>query len=484
MQYAIPYLRILFDYCIATCKLAVGIVTNSVWTAFDSFEEKDSRTYKASFGEKEDLLSSSHGGFCLTGTEDGCLSRHASYENVLVFGQIGTGKTASIGIPSAMYIRNASLVINCPSGQSKIVAPYLASKGVKIKLLRFDDPYHSDSFNVFDYITSKSDRFVIAFALAGFLKPGSGDNFWQQQTKTLLYVFISILDRQKKEFKNMANLKALVNKFAANQRSLDKLFAKVTDDDDLIEDYKGIIAMEEKVLKSVVASAQAALQLWYDDAVCKSTYISTLDLSQIRTEATCIIIETPIQNSRMYAPLISLFFEFALRTLMAKLPEKKDLDVFFIIDEASNLRLESLGDILNNCRKYRCGIMTLWQSSLQIDHNFGSAEGESIRNASRTKVYLSGAQDLKTSEELESLLGKSEYLGPDGKSKVKPLMLSQDIRAMKPEEALIISSRSKPLKVSVTPYFRQPFLMIKLKGTPFKVHNTAVPKVIPILNLG
>ncbi|MBS1684021.1 MAG: type IV secretory system conjugative DNA transfer family protein [Bacteroidetes bacterium] len=469
------------QYLGAASKVVSDVIVDKTLTAIESFGEHDNRTYSAKFGDECDLLDGNHGGFCVTGSADGCLSRKTSYENVLCIGPIGSRKTSALVIPSALSIgSSASMIINCPSGDAKIVAPYLTSVGSDVQIIKFDDPYNSSSFNPYDFLETKSDCFKLAFLLAGFLKPGTGDNFWQVQTSMLLYILIAILNKQEARYRNIYNLKFLLNRLATNQRSLDKLFARA--DNDLAKEYEGFIAMEDKVLKSIIASTQSALQLWYSDAVCKSTAVNTVDLKTIRRKPCCIIVETPTLDSKMYSGLISIFFDTALRVLMSRLPQKDDLDVFIIADEASTLNIE-FGNILNNLRKYRCGLMTLWQSDSQIDHNFGIAEAESIRNASRTKVYLSG-QGLKTSQDLESLLGKTEYVQADGKVKVRPLMLSQDIRNMKPDQAIVISAHCKhPLKVKVTPYFEQPFLKLKTDLPPFKYRNTLIPDVIPILKL-
>lgn len=466
----------------AVGQTAVDVVTDGLLTAIDSCGDHDNRLFRADWGNPRDLLSSSNTGFCLTGTSDGCISRHTSYENVMVTGGIGSGKTASIVINNVLRLENASMIINCPSGQTRaVVASYLASKNVPIEILRFDDPYNAGSFNVFDFVLTKNECFILAYALSAQLDPGSGDNFWLQQTRTLLMLLVSILIKQDRIYRNGANLKALLHKFATRPESLDRLFVKYADDD-LLEDYKAIISLDEKVLKSIVASTQAALQLWFDDAVCKSTSVNTIDFAKLRETPCCIFIETPTQNSRMYAPLISLFFEFAFRSLMSSLPKKDDLDVFIIIDECSSLRVNSLGDILNNNRKYRCPIMTLWQSQSQIETAFGVAEAESIRNASRTKVFL-GPQGLKTSHELEDMLGKTEAIGANGKRTVGPLMPSHDILNMRADEAIIFSPGSNPLRIRVTPYFQQPFLRAKVALPPYRYRNTRIPKTVPILKL-
>ena len=468
---------------LAIGKMLVSSFTDNILTAIESFEEHDGRIYRARFGDPRELLSSSNGGFTLTGTEEGCISRAVSYENVMVFGAIGSGKTAGLAIPSLMSIERASIICTDPSGQIRSkVAKYMESRGFRVLVLKFDSPHESNSFNVFNYIKTKSDAYKVAFVLVScILKVGTGDNFWFLQAQTMIYVFISIVMSQKEEVRNMTNVRHLLNRFSVKPESLDKLFLKCASLE-LFEDWLSINRMEEKVLKSVIATAQSALGLWFDENVARTTCMNDIDFLAMRSTPTVLFIENPTANSKVYAPIISLVFEMAFKTLMSRLPSGDDLDVFMILDEVGTLRLESLGDILNNNRKYKISIMTLWQSPEIIEHQFGVAEAESIKNASRTKVFLSG-MGLKASADLQELLGKEEYVDSDGKVKVKPLMLAQDIRLMKPEDAIIISGNLEPLKVKISPYFKQPLLELKLNLPPFQVRNNRIPQIIPLILL-
>jgi type IV secretion system protein VirD4 len=472
-----------FQTGLAIGKMLVTSVTENVLDAIDSFDEQDSKIYNASFGDERELLSASHGGFNLTGSDDGFITRAVSSENVLVTGAIGSGKTSGLVIPSCLGIKNASMIITDPSGQAlSKCASRLVQEGVTVKVFKPDDPYHSDNFNPFYHIKSKSDAFKMAHVLVScILKVGTGDNFWFLQAVTTLYIFISIVMTLDDPFRNISTIRQLLIRFTVDPSSLDKLFIKRASPE-LFQDWLNLNKTEEKVLKSILATTQSALQLWFEEAVAKSTCINNIDFEALRKKPHAIFVVNATANSKVYAPLMSLFFELAFKSLMSKLPEKNDLDVFMILDEVGTLRFESLGDILNNNRKYRIPTMTLWQSQEIIEHQFGIGEAESIRNASRTKVFLNGV-GLKASRELEELLGKTEYTDSDGKTKVKPLMTAQQIRLMKPDEAIIVSGTLKPLHVRVTPFFRAPLLEMKTKLPPFVVNNSRVPHSIPVFPL-
>jgi type IV secretory pathway TraG/TraD family ATPase VirD4 len=126
--------------------------------------------------------------------------------------------------------------------------------------------------------------------------------------------------------------------------------------------------------------------------------------------------------------------------------------------------------------------MTLWQSYEMIENAHGMAEAESIRNASRTKVFLSG-QGLRASKELEEWLGRSEYTDSEGNTKIRPLMLSEEIRLMPSDEAIILSGNMKPMRVNVVPYYMDPLLELRTKIPSIKPINCRVPKSVPLVKL-
>src|ERR1700744_6522910 len=101
-------------YFAALCRMLLGNFAESFLTAAESFEEADTRAYKASFGNPEELLSSGNGGFCLTGTDDGCISRKLGYSGVMVIGSVGSGKGAGIVIPSCLRMKGASMIVIDP----------------------------------------------------------------------------------------------------------------------------------------------------------------------------------------------------------------------------------------------------------------------------------------------------------------------------------------------------------------------------------
>src|ERR1051326_7370531 len=64
--------------------------------------------YKADFTPAWNILSSSHHGFCLTGRKN--LTVKDSYQNAIVIGGTGTGKSSIVLIPS-LYTMTSSFIV-------------------------------------------------------------------------------------------------------------------------------------------------------------------------------------------------------------------------------------------------------------------------------------------------------------------------------------------------------------------------------------
>jgi type IV secretion system protein VirD4 len=454
-------------------------IAGGVIMAIEYWDELTSPKSSEAFGDISELLNPHHKGFCLNGADS--LSLLDSYRNVLIEGTTGAGKGVFVLIPSILHMTGASIIAHDPSGElATKTSGYLHAQGYKVKVLNFSNPSVSDSFNPMDYIKTQSDINKLASLLVRTtLASDRSDPFWNLEATSFLKTFIGLVLTQEKQYRNLANVKHLISVFAGSPKKVDSLVAKHATDE-LLKEYKSIISKEAKILSSVVSTVTASLQLFEDQDICKTTSYSTIDFESIRKEKTVIYIQNQTADAKYYAPLISIFFEMLMKSLMSKLPDKRDLDTFLLIDEAATLTVPILALALANVRKYRAGILTAWQSEQQIHHTYGASEAISIKDNSLTKFYFTGA-GLATCEELSKTLGTVKQVTAQGKSRMKPLLSPQEIRTLKPTEAIIVSGARKPFKVHMTPYFKQPLLVLKTQERPYQILNQHLQSDIPLI---
>ncbi|MCX6232935.1 MAG: type IV secretory system conjugative DNA transfer family protein [Bacteroidetes bacterium] len=419
--------------------------------AVEAIFSNNSKEYKADFASAGILLSRFNYGYCLTGGRS--LSRKDSYQNALIVGGTGTGKSSVVLIPSLFKMRG-SFVIHDPSGELYAKsAGYLEQKGYQIKVLNFTNPDKSSVYNPLQRIQTTSDvqkvsSILVDTALGGKAK----DPFWNIQAISLLSMLISVLKKQGSEYQNLYNVRQLLNRLGGEPQSVDALFSEYADDI-LFAEYKSFLSYDDKVISGITATCKASLQLFSDDAVARVTSFDNLDFLSFRDTPTALYIQNSVADQKYYSVLTSIFFEQFFSFLLGRFPEKTEQDIFLLIDEASSLNLPTLPLAVANVRKHRSGIMLLVQDFNQLVHNYGKYEADGIKANCFAKMYFTG-QSLETSTDLERTLGKYEYKDKEGHKVVRSLMTSNEVRMMDIKRALLICGHHPPIKARLRPYYK------------------------------
>lgn len=456
-------------------KLAVELIRFAV-TAIP--EKKEG--YDAKFVWAGSLLSRKYTGFCLTGTKS--LSKKFSYQNALIIGGTGTGKSSIVLIPSILSMEG-SFVIHDPSGElfSKS-AGYLFQKGYDIKVLNFARPEKSSGYNPLDRAKSSSEIQKVANLLVeNSLGGRAKDPFWNTQATALLTMLVTILKKQEAEYQSLYNVRQLLNRLGSNPESVDKLFIKDADEV-LFSEYKSFLSYDEKVISGVIATCKAALQIFNDEAVARVTCADNLDFQKFREIPTALYIQNSVADQKYYSILTSIFFEQFFSFLLSRFPEKEENDIFLLIDEASSLNLPTLPLAVANVRKHRSGIMLLVQDFGQIIHLYGKNDSDGIKSNCFAKMYFTGTS-FETSKELEQTLGKYQYEDEKKHTVVRSLMTNDEIRTMKDNRAILICGNRKPIMARLRPYYKRSRYRNFSQLEEPELSSNAIEGAIPLLPL-
>lgn len=441
------FLITIFKLLESIIKFAVELIKMAV-TAIPSKKEG----YDASFAWTGSLLSGSYTGFCLTGTKN--LSKKLSYQNAMIIGGTGTGKSSVVLVPS-LFSMQGSFIIHDPSGELFAKSSgYLKQKGYDIKVLNFAHPENSSGYNPLLRAESSSEiqkvaTLLVETALGGKTK----DPFWNTQATALLTMLISILKKQEPEYQNFYNVRQLLNRLGGNPKSVDDYFIKYADEV-LFAEYKSFLSYDEKVISGVVATCKAALQIFNDEAVARVTSTDNVDFKQFRDVPTALYIQNSVADQKYYSVLTSILFEQFFSYILSRFPKEDEKDIFLLIDEASSLNLPTLPLAVANVRKHRSGIMLLLQDFSQIIHNYGKNDAEGIKSNCFAKMYFTGTS-LETSKELEQILGKYQFEDEKKHTVVRSLMTNDEIRTMKDNRAILICGNHKPIIARLKPYYKR-----------------------------
>jgi len=440
---------------------------------------KQQHSYKAEFAPSWSLLSSWNTGFCLTGARN--LSTKDSYQNALVVGGTGTGKSSVTLLPS-LYTMNSSFIVHDPSGELFLKsAGALSARGYAVKILNFANPEISSGYNPLHRARTSSEiQKVASMLIENALGGEKKDPFWNNTAVLLLSLLIRILKNQPDEYYTLYNVRQLLNKMGGSPKTVDRLFSEYADDI-LFDEYKSFLAYDDKVRNGSLATVKAALQIFSDEAVARVTSIDTIDFYDFRRGKVALFIQNSVAEQKYYSVITSIFFEQFFNFLLSRFPQNAEQDVFLLIDEASSLKLPTLPLATANVRKHRAGIMLIVQDFSQLIHNFGKYEAEAIKANCFAKMYFTGA-GLETARELEQVLGKFQYEDEDKKTITRELMTRDEIRTMRMNEAILICGHHSPVRARLVPYYQR-WKYRAASQLPASYMQTEVPENIPLLSI-
>lgn len=435
--------------------ITISIIEGTLRTSFEFLESVVSDTkkheYKADFASQRTLLSTWNHGFCLTG--DRSLTEKNSFQNSLIIGGTGTGKSSVVLIPS-LYSMKGSFVVHDPSGELyEKSAGYLKQKGYEIKILNFAHPEISSNYNPLSRAKNSTDiQKVSSMLIENSLNKGKGDPFWNNLAIALITMLIQVLKTQPEEYQNFPNVLNLLNLMGASPESVDALFSRNANGK-LFNEYKSFLAADAKVVSGVVSTCKSALQIFNDESIARVTSTDNISFEGFRNKPTVLFVQNSVADQRYYSTLTSIFFEQLFSYTLSRFPKEGEQNLYYLIDECSSLHLPTLPLAMANIRKHRGGIMLLIQTYSQVEFQYGKQNAEAIRSNCFAKMYFTG-QSLETAKELEQILGKFEYKDKDDKKQIRSLMTSDEIRTMPIDRAILICGHHAPIKAKLNPYYK------------------------------
>lgn len=445
--------------------------------------ERDGK-YRARFGRESLLLSRWNKGFTLTGIKS--LSEKLSWQNALIVGSTGTGKSANIIIPTIYNLarQGFALVINDPSKELfRVLAWILVNVfGYEVRVINPTEYLSSSFYNPLHRCSAFADlRRVASQIVRTSLGAKSSDPFWNTSATSVLAMFMGILLTQDREYLNMSNVRSLLLRASSDSASLDPLFSRFASQE-LFEEWMSFQAMDVKVKASVLSTAKASCDLWADEGVAHITSRDNINLEELRTSdrPIAIFVTSNTASMRYYSLLTSLLFEDLYGVVMSDLPEQDTRSLYSIIDEASSLYIPLLPVALSNQRKYKAGSLLAVQEVSQLRDLYGD-ESQAIVQNCYSRVYLTG-QSIQVAQELERTIGKAEFTDVEGNIRVRPLMTADELRMLPTNRGLLVAGHHPVIKLKFRPYYKQRRFRKYLNNPPIEmmVHETTPVELLDV----
>jgi type IV secretory pathway TraG/TraD family ATPase VirD4 len=429
----------------------MNILGDGIYRLLDILQHK--KGFSSEFGKETDISSRFNKGFVISKHRK--LTRRRSFENLLISGPTGSGKTQRLLLKNLYELKNCSIVVNDPSKEIYNYTSKYLSEFFEIQTLNFSDSSISSGYNILSRIKKSSDINKISHMLVASTldKGGGGDAFWSLQTKTVLNIFIRLVLYQKKEYQNMANVLYILNCFIAEPIKVDSWIV-ATGDKRLILEYKTLVAIPEKTLQNIMASAKASLQLFEDEEISKVTASDTIDFDRLRLKPTIVFLHNNIADMKYVSILNGIVFEQLYGHILQKIPEKKELDLFIILEECSSLYIPVLPTAMANTRKHRVGNIICVQSAQSQLKTFYHDDAVNIINNCVTKIYMPGQSSMDILRDLETYSGKTIHKDAKGIERIKALITADEIRLLHENRTLILCSNNPIIKGRTAPCYR------------------------------
>lgn len=460
-------------------KDIIDICNEGLSSALDSILSLFEKNHgvNAEFGNPGKLISKRNKGWCLDGKR--FLDMDTSRRNFCVVAGSGKGKT-QVHIFTTLLNSESSMVVNDNSGELASTIPYLNSIGTRTLVMNLTEK-GAVFLNPLDGCSGDiSAMRKIAKTLMG--NASKDNDFFSLSGEDCLTLFIQyVLESEPHIHANLANVYRLILTYQGTPNVIEQLMAEKASED-VWTKFKALAGNSEKTLKSITATAISALSWLGDNPILADmTSVTSIPFTDFRESPHVLFIQSPVSDAKFYAPMVALIFQSFYRFAFSRLPSKDDLDIMMVLDEFSSLigGLPDYSNIISNSRKFRIPQCIILQDESLLSP-YKELKDNILQNCF-VKVYY-GGQDKKAFE-LEKLLGNYTYTDKEsGQQKQRPLLYASEIRELD-REVIVLPNGQKPLKLKVTPAYKQSRLRKRLTMQAEENNGTGLDYSVQYIDL-
>ena len=391
------------------------------------------------------------------------LSQRESNANIITLGVTGSGKSQGLGYRNVLNMTGSAIITDLSGEYYQHTSGYLAKQGANIQVLNFTDLAQSSRFNPLLRLKNHQEKYFAAQSIAQRLH-SANDPLWTDRASELLFLVIHALGEYSQRpgcqaYNTLGNVLWVISNLLSHPNDVSRFF-----DDALAHDpfsfarYQSILSQDEKILSSIVTTAEASLSLFTDPDVRTLTASDNicLDPQIMREKKTITYLIVPENLTGYYGLLINLFysafFNEVFRTDLANIeghPITLMMDEFPAMGKINNFAMTA-----TTIRKYNICLHMLFQSWSQLEAVYGKVDAESILEGGvGTKIFLPGHW-LKTAKWLEESLGyttvyDSKYGGVAQHTVREPLLSADQIRMLDNEQTIILTGNKKPMTLKI-----------------------------------
>lgn len=376
----------------------------------------------------------------------------------LIIGSTGSGKTQGIILPEIKLSINKkeSLIINDPKKDIyERVARQCKKEGYEIVVIDLEDTRNGNHWNPLSlpyslYQEGNKDKAIDIIDDLGyylFEEPNNKelDPFWTNSvinyfTGIVLYLF----EKGKEEEINLSSVESLSNTIMMDKKDS---FLKE------IEKNKTIYRKISSILKSPSDTRGSILSVFNQKI---SKYITKSNLEELLSKSdykmddillkpTIVFIVSGLEE--ISYNLIPLYVNQIISLASTKKEYSQKVNI--LLDKFDYfLPIKNFSSILAYSRSLKIRLTVAVQSFIHLQNMYSKEEVEILKMCFGNLIYLL-SDDIYTLEEISKYCGEREIDG-----KILPLITKEELKTLKPFEAIVMMSRNHPFKTELLPDYK------------------------------
>lgn len=391
-------------------------------------------------------------GLILDGAGHKRLTEEVSFQHVAIISPTGAGKTTRYIAPNLLTLDDCSIIVTDPSGELYTkTSGAMASRGFAVEVLNLADPTRSLGYNPLVKIESHSDIDKLAHILMRSANPvvKPGDEIWYSEPQNLMAILIRCLrNTGEPEWMNLHNLLFLLQNFGKNGRDLIKFIARYAPDDGTVQQFKGFVSGNDKMLSSFLTMGRNALRALNNPDIASLLARDELDFQRLRKRKTALYLVVPETEAEVYGFILNLFYTQFFAAQKSLEFASDGLPIHVLYDEFGHSMIPGFDTVATTIRKYRVSLSIILQDFGQLRERYGDHAAKTILSGGmRTKLFYPGL-DVDTSRMVEEMLGRVQYESKQGRNKSvreENLLNADRIRRLDMNQAICVTASQEPV---------------------------------------
>jgi type IV secretion system protein VirD4 len=392
----------------------------------------------------------------------------------LVIGPTRSGKGAGYVVPNALTHEGSMIVTDLKGEIFRSTAGYRKSRGNQVFLFA-PGSARTHRYNPLDFIRpDRGDRTTDIQNIAAILVPEnteSENSIWQATAQQVMAGVISYINESVfyEGRRNLAEVTSLFNSGA----NLQALMALIKEREPYLsrftlESFNAYIALSERAAASALLDIQKALRPFRNERIAAATSVTDMDLRALKHRPVSIYLAPNITDITLLKPLLALFVQQTLDTLMLE-HTSRSVPVYFLLDEFRQLKkMSEITTKLPYVAGYNIKMAFVIQDLKNLDEIYGETSRHSLMGNCGYQLVF-GANDQVTAETVSKGLGKRtvryktesrtiELMGLHRRTKVeqlreRDLMMPQEIRQMPSNKMVILAEGQGPILADKLRFF-------------------------------